>query len=398
MEEIEWASVPVGIDAGRWRTVRTRCTVLVVVHTVVSGQRLLDVVGLVEADPRVQVVYTRAPDVFGGGVDRLLAEAGAFRIPWAQAVRERFDLVLAAAGGGVERVHGPLVLLPHGAAYGKRTGAGGPVYGLDAARLVRDGRVLPSVLVLSHERQREVLRDQCPQAVDVALVAGDPCYDRMIASSGLRARYRAALGVRRGRELVVVASTWGASSLVREQLPLYARVTQELDPRRYQVAATVHPAVWFGHGQRQLRSWLSRPLARGMVLVEPQQDWRPAVIAADHVITDHGSTGVYAAAIGRSVLITGGPADGLDPDSPQALLAGAAPRWEPCRPVGQQFRQADPDLAAAVAARLTSRPSATHRVLRERLYELLDLPVEGRHRGPEPIPVPDQAFEGRNFA
>ncbi|GLW92423.1 hypothetical protein [Actinokineospora globicatena] len=398
MEEIEWATVPVGVDAQRWQTVRTRRTVLVVVHTLVSGQRLLDVVGLVESDPRVQVLYTRAPDVFGGGVDRFLAGVGAFRIPWAQAVRERFDLVLAASSGGLERVHGPLVLLPHGAAYGKRTGAGGPVYGLDAARLVRDGRVLPSALVLSHERQREVLADQCPQAVDAALVAGDPCYDRMIASSGLRARYRAALGVRPGRELVVVTSTWGASSLVREELPLYTRLVRELDPCRYQVAATVHPAVWFGHGERQLRSWLAQPLARGLVLVEPEQDWRPAVIAADHVITDHGSTGVYAAAIGKPVLVTGSPADGLDPASPQALLAESAPRWTPRRRVGRQFHQADPDLAAAVAARLTSHPRGSHRLLRERLYELLDLPLTGKHRGPEQIPVPVRVSEGRNFA
>ncbi|MBM7770664.1 hypothetical protein JOD54_000868 [Actinokineospora baliensis] len=398
MDAAEWAAVPVGIDAQRWRTVCTSRTVLVVVHTVVSAQRLLDVVGLVESDPRVQVLYTCAPDVFGAGVQRVLAEAGAFEIPWVRAVRERFDLVVAAAHGGLERLHGPLVVLPHGAAYGKRSAAGGPVYGLDAARLVKDGRVLPSVLVLSHERQREVLADQCPEALSAALVAGDPCYDRMLASAHLRERYRRALGVRRDRRLVLVASTWGAGSLVEKEFSLYARLLRELDPRRYRVAATVHPAVWSGHGLRQVRSWLGHSVARGLLLVEPERDWRPLVIAADQVIADHGSTGVYAAATGIPVLTTGSPAERLDPASPQALLAGSAPRWDAARSAESQFHQADPQLGAAVAERLTSRPRGAHRVLRERLYELLELRIEGRHRKPEPIEVPDRPAEWRRHA
>ncbi|WP_051385790.1 hypothetical protein [Actinokineospora inagensis] len=398
MDDAEWAAVPVGIDAERWRTVRTDRTVLVAVHSVVSGQRLLDVVDLVESDPRVQVLYTRAPDVFGAGVERLLDTAGAFRIPWARAVRERFDLVLAAAFGGVERLHGPLVLFPHGAGYGKRVTVGGPVYGLDPARLLRDGRLLPAALVLSHERQRELLARQCPAALDVALVAGDPCYDRMLRSAHLRDRYRRALGVRRGRELVVVASTWGKASLVERDLPLFGRLLRELDPRRFQVVATVHPAVWLGHGRRQFRSWLGQARQRGLTLVEPEADWRPAVIAADHVLADHGSTGVYAAATGRSVLTFGTPDDVVDPDSPQALLAASAPRWEPRAHAESQFRLGDRSLAAAIAARLTSLPGGSHRALRERLYELLRLPIQGKHRGPEPIPVPDHHAEGRRYA
>ncbi|SDC91437.1 hypothetical protein [Actinokineospora iranica] len=406
MYEPEWAAVPIGMDADRWVT-RAECRkVVVAVHTLVAGQRLLDVVDLVESDPRVQVVYTRAPDVFGAGVSGFLRSIGALEIPWAQAVRERFDLAIAAAYGGVDQLHGPLVLLPHGAGYGKRAngigGENGPVYGLDAQRLLRDGRVLPSVLVLSHDEQRDVLAEQCPPAIDAALVAGDPCYDRMVLSAKSRERYRRALGVRRGRELVLVASTWGRTSLVGRDLPLFARLQRELDPKRFQVAATIHPAVWGGHGKRQLRAWLERPMARGLILVEPEVDWRPAVIAADHVIGDHGSTSVYAAAIGRSVLAADSPERDLDPGSPQALLADKAPRWKPGQRAEPQLRRAakrlDGSLRAAVAARLTSRPGQSHRVLREKLYQLLRLPIPGKHRRPDPIPAPDLGIGGRRHA
>lgn len=46
----EWSRVPIGLDARRWVTRRDCKMVLVVVHTVTSGQRLLDTVRLVESD------------------------------------------------------------------------------------------------------------------------------------------------------------------------------------------------------------------------------------------------------------------------------------------------------------------------------------------------------------
>ncbi|MCG8919044.1 hypothetical protein L6E12_25005 [Actinokineospora sp. PR83] len=400
MADQEWVSVPVGIGAERWVT-RGGCKkVVVAVHTVVAGQRLLDVVDLVEQDPQVQVVYTRAPDVLGGGVERFLRTIGALVIPWQQAIRERFDLCLAASCGGVEKLHGPLVLLPHGAGYGKRLDGDGPVYGLDAQRLTHDGRVLPSLLVLSHEGQRETLARQCPEAVGVAEVIGDPCYDRMALSTGNRQAYRDAFGLAAGQELVVVTSTWGPDSLFSRDSGIFARLTGELDPRRFLVAAAIHPAVWSGHGHRQVRAWLAR--AAGLVLVEPERDWRPAVVAADHVVGDPSSTMVYAAAIGRSVLPVPGGDRNTAAGSPQHRIGTTAPAWRTDRTARSQLHRAaaalDPALGARVVGDLTSRPGAAHRVLRERLYRLLDAPMPGRHRRPDPVPVPTAEPGGRRHA
>jgi hypothetical protein len=392
MNDQQWREVPVGPSAQRWVTRKDCRTVLVATHTVVAGQRLLDVVGLIEDDPRIQVVYTRMPDVFGRGVAEFLTSIDALEIPWEQARHERFDLALAAAYGCVDQIHAPLMELPHGASFGKRGQGTGPVYGLDAGRLLHDGQVVPASLVLSHESQLEVLRRQCPTAVDVAVVAGDPCLDRMVASVPLRGEYRRALGVGPDRELVVIASTWGRHSLFERFEKYLPTLLARLDPERYEVAMLVHPAVWFGHGRRQVRAWLSAARNAGMLLIEPDVDWRAAVLAADFVLGDHGSTTTYAAALGRPVLCTDLPVEELNPDSPQAFLGMHAPRFARSRPLPDQFRDAvawQKSLPPGdIAARLTSRPGQAHRLLRWEMYRLLGLSVPGRHRAPEPIPVP----------
>ncbi|HEY7594784.1 MAG TPA: hypothetical protein VH969_16650 [Actinophytocola sp.] len=361
-------------------------------HTVVAGHRLMDVVGLIESDPRVQLVYSRAPDVFGGGVDEYLTSLGVLEIPWAQAVHERFDLALAAAHGGIDHLNAPVMVFPHGAAFGKRAGGTGPVYGLDAGRLQRDGRLVVSSLVLSHDSQLETLRRQCEPALEVAVVAGDPCLDLLMASTRLREDYRWALGVRPGRELVLLASTWGRHSLFQRFERYLPTLLRQLDPARYRVAMLIHPAVWFGHGRRQVRAWLAAARAAGLVLVEPEVDWRAAVVAADHVIGDHGSTTVYAAALGRPVLCTDLPIESLNPDSPQSLLGISAPRLVRSRPLVPQLHEAATWRGGlgrdAFARRLTSRPGQAHRLLRAEMYRLLALSMPGRHRAVEPVPVP----------
>src|SRR2546430_14145158 len=110
-------------------------------------------------------------------------------MPWEQATRQQFDLAVAAASGGLHELHAPLMMMAHGAGRGKPTvprGRGGPVlagptvYGLDSQRLTRDGRVLASALLLANDGERDILSRPCPDALGVAVVAGDPRPDRPI--------------------------------------------------------------------------------------------------------------------------------------------------------------------------------------------------------------------------
>jgi hypothetical protein len=380
MDEGNWARLPVGIDARQWLTRSTTRTVLVAVHTIVAGQRLLDIVDLVESDPRIQVVYTAAPEIFDADVPRLLRDIGAAVIPWQQATRERFDLALAASCSGIARLHAPVLVLPHGAGYGKRLpSALGAVYGLDRTELVAEGRVLPASIVLSHDSQRDLLAAQCPQALPAAVVAGDPCYDRLCTSLSRRDAYRSALGIEPDQELVVVASTWGPNGLLGRFPEIVAELPRAVGERR--MAALFHPAIW-AHGARQLRAWLGKARAAGLVLVEPTQDWRGVLVAADHVIGDHGSVSTYAAAIGRPVSYVDTGTD-LAPGSAQEYLREHAPRWRPGRPLG-----AESELTDAVRDRLTSRPGQAHQLLRATMYRLLRLSEPTTAPVVEPVPLP----------
>ncbi|GLY94961.1 hypothetical protein Acsp02_22160 [Actinoplanes sp. NBRC 103695] len=392
--------MPIGIDADRWVT-RAGCrTVLVVAHTVVSCQRLLDVIDLVESDPRVQVVFTIAPDVFNPGVEDYLRGLGALLLPWAQATRERFDLALAAAYDGLAEIHGPLVLMAHGAGHGKTArppDRGGPiaeppeVFGLEARRLLRGGRVLPAALVLAHEFERDILRRQCPAALPVALVTGDVCFDRLVRSLTERAGYRRAMRIGDDQRLVVVSSTWGCDGIFGARRDLLPRLLDGLPRDRFQVAALLHPAVW-AHGHRQVRAWTADCRAAGLILPEPAEDWRAVVAAADHVIGDHGSVTAYAAAAGVPTMrLEGRWSDRCAPGTAQELVGRQAARLRVGEALEPQLLDAPTLDAEVVTARLTSYPGMAGERLRRHLYRLLDLPQPGRHRRIAPVPAPGSA-------
>jgi hypothetical protein len=383
MHDLEWRSVPIGPDAELWTTRPYRRAVLVVVHTITSGQRLMDVARLIGTDPRVQVVFTAAPDVFGAGVDDFLQATGGVVVPWLQATQTKFDLALAAGYGSIGQLHSPLVVMPHGAGYGKLpSGYSGhpaafPPYGLDAQRLMRDGRVIPAAIILPHEADLRRLAQTCPPAAAVATVAGDPCYDILAASSGQRPSYRRCLAVGPERQLVVVTSTWGRNSLFGTGQQLLRDLLSQLPPDAFQVVALLHPNVWCAHGRWQIQAWLEDSLRLGLGLLPPEADWRAAMIAADWILADHGSAGVYGTAMNVPLMISRPAWPDLDPASAQAALAAVAPVLHPDQPILPQLRQAaaaySPADYAEVARRISSEPGRFGENMRRLMYGLLHL-------------------------
>lgn len=351
----------------------------------VSCHRLLDIVDLVEADTRLQIVFTVAPDVFNAGVADHLRGLGALVIPWQQAVRETFDLALAAAYGGLHELHAPVLLAAHGAGWSRlvpAVGQGEPtVYGLDGPRLVRDGRVLASALVLAHEAEREVLERQCPQALPAAVVAGDPCFDRLAASLPERGRHRRVLGLSDRQKLVVVSSTWGEDGLFGRSHDLVPALMDQLPPDRYRVALLLHPAIWAAHGRRQVIAWTRDCREAGMTLADPADDWRAYVVAADCLVGDRGSVTAYGAGVGLPILwAPTGRADRIAPGSPQAIVASTARHLDPASPLLPQIATARSVDRRRVAAAITSRPGRSGRLLRRTIYGLLGMAEGGGRR------------------
>ncbi|UQI43624.1 hypothetical protein M1P56_04200 [Streptomyces sp. HU2014] len=429
-----WVRVPVGDDAGRWVT-RAACRrVLFVVHNVTSATRLLDVLPLFDADPRVQLLVTcTGSSPFLAGVPELMAEAGLPVLPWEQAKATPVDLAVSASyGGELECIQGDLAILSHGIGYNKRlatpdagrrtpdagrrtpdapasASAPAPVFGLAPEWLLHDGRPLAAATVLSHPEQLDRLRAACPEAAATAVLAGDPCFDRILDALPYRERFRRALGVGPGQRLVVVNSTWSPGALFGDGDPsaggaggdllpsLLPRLAAELPADEYRTAAVLHPNIWHGHGPGQVRAWLDRACRAGLTPVPPLEGWRQALIAADCVLGDHGSVTFYAAAIGTPVLLGAFPDGTLDPGSPVAALGRTAPRLRPYDGLRAQLDHVvdthDPARYRDLAAQVTSDPGRSAELLRRAFYELIGLPEPaGRpallHRLPLPAYEP----------
>lgn len=376
---------------------------LVVVRTVTSLTRLLDVLTLIEADRRVQVVFTYATDepaIFTHGVAEFLADIGATVIPWSQAISREFDLALAASeNDALHQLRAPLLLLSHGAGYQKTYPQGvddspAVVAGMDRARLLHDGRVVPAALGLSHPEDLRRLRDCCPDALPRAVLVGDPCHDRLLASRHRRARYRARLLGEEPRRLVLLASTWGARSLFGGHPDLPERLLSELPYDEYRVALVAHPGVWCGHGRWQVEAWTRAATRRGLILIPPEEGWRAAVVAADCVIGDEGSVTLYAAAVGAPVLMAARGSEVTVPGSAVAALAERAPTLSP----GDAYPQIEraiaehtPERYAEVTGRVFGSPGESAARLRAVMYRLMRLPEPARPAVLLAVPEPRAA-------
>ncbi len=370
--------------------------VLVVVHSTVYGQRLHDVHPLLDADPRVRVRFTVAPHAFNRGATAHIRRINGPVLPWAEAVRRRFDLVLAAGSRGLDRVHGPTVRLPHGAGHIKLSptgvGAGRTVAGLGPEYVVWDGRLVPAAYALAHEDDRVELGRGCPEALPIAEVVGDGCYDRIAAALPDRERYRAALGLRPDEQLVLVCSTWGGGSLFARLDAVLPRLAAELPRRGYRTALLVHPNVSAVHGSRQVRARATAAARGAVTVVGPEEDWRPLLVAADFVIGDHGSVTLYGTMTGAPVLLAAYPHREVNPRSPGALLARTAPALSPVLPLtaqltraARQYRRAE---YAAIAARISSEPGRFDRRMRRLLYRVLELDEPSWAPGTPALPLP----------
>jgi hypothetical protein len=380
----EMAAVP--MDAGAWwLTVRADRRVLMMAPTMTSVQRVLDIADLFEGDLRVQLLFTVSPSMLGDGAEEMLRGLGVPLVPWRQAVAQRYDLAVTANLGGIAEVDAPVAVFGHGASRNKQAKPRGrgsmpvplQVHGFTRSALVQGGMLVPSAVALGHDRELALLAEECPEALPVARVVGDPCYDRIVAGRELRGAYRDALGLEPGEKLVVACSTWGDRSLLGSAPHQLEQLVERLPRPGYRVVLLTHPNVVAAHGAYQLRAWWGRLADRGLIITRPEEAWEPLLIAADYVVGDHGSVTLYAAGLGVPVLLGAYHASAVHPGSGAAALAAVAPRLVGSVPVVEQLTQAGEEFDAAamagVAGLISSEPGAFARHTRSLLYGMLGL-------------------------
>ncbi|MGW4381343.1 hypothetical protein [Kitasatospora sp. NPDC004531] len=406
-----------------WATLPDCKRVLAVVHTEVYGQRLREICELLGSDLRVQVVFTVAPHAFNDGVAAFLMRLGGTVVPWEEAVRTGFDLILAAGSRGIEQLRGPLVRLPHGAGHvgltralppvgsvtGVRDQGGGTgaaqherqVAGLGREYLLWEGRPVAAAYALPHRDDLTELERTCPEVLPVSEVVGDGDHDRIAAALPRREEYRAALGLADGEQLVLLCSTWGPSSVFGRLDALLPRLVRELPAGRFRTALVVHPNVSAGHGRWQVRRWVDGVSGGSVALVTPEEDWRPLLVAADYVIGDHGSVTLYATLTRARILLARFPHRDVNPRSPGMQLALTAPALDPARPLAGQLAYADrtyrPEAYAEIGARISSEPGEFLPRIRRLLYRVLNLGEPAYPPTEPPLPLPGPLTGGARW-
>ncbi|WP_225729167.1 MULTISPECIES: hypothetical protein [unclassified Nocardia] len=367
--------------------------VLAVARTLTSAYRLLEAVHWFRDDFRVRLVFTvDESSAFSTGVRELLRESGADLVAWSRIEDRSFDYHLAlTASENIDfsalRAH--TILLPHGLGFNKYVPNGKALRlaGLPPHSAIRAGKVTIS---LSHREQREQLAAIGPDIAPATEVVGDPTLDRLRASRPLRALYREAFGTG-DRTLIVIASTWGEHSAIARWRTLPVRLLSDLDADAYQVLLVLHPNIWSRYGRLQIEVWLSAALAAGLILMPPESGWHAALIAADQVITDHGSLGLFAAALDKPLLMAGGTAETVT-GTPVAALTEAA---EELRPGDDLVRQLDdarkrhvPGQFDDITDRVFDRVGEATRNIQRLIYRRLGITAPAHTSSLTRIPVP----------
>ncbi|MCO1580478.1 hypothetical protein M8C13_32465 [Crossiella sp. SN42] len=371
---------PAATDAIRWRTVRPLRTVLAIARTLTSAIRLLEATPVFQHDPRVQLVFTVDPGSrFSTGVHDLLHRLQAQVVLWAEVSGLDCDLVITASeNAGFDRLgQAPILVLPHGIGFHKFVPAsdrdGTRLSGLVNPELVRAKQIIHLV---THPDQEAQLRAASPATAGRVVVGGDLSLDGLLAGEPFRDDYRRRIGVRTGQRLVVISSTWGEESVLGGFPTLPDRLLAELPADQYRVAMILHPNAWTWHGRWQVRQWLDNAVRGGLALIPPNEGWHATVIAADAVIGDHGSVGLYSAITDRPFLLAAFGSE-VVPGTPLADFGRFAQRLDHGAGLQEQVDKAIATQQAgqfrSLAERLFSLPGEAARTLRGICYDLMDL-------------------------
>jgi hypothetical protein len=354
--------------------------VLLAARSAVALYRLLDVLPVLSGDDRITRLFALVPGSdFGVDALSVIDTVGGRTVPWSEACDRAYDLIISASPKGeLSLLRGKHVLLPHGAGFNKaipEEGSADSASGLDPAYLRRADDAAPIALhALAHPGQLARLTALDSQAARRAKVIGDPTLDRVLASYPLRDGYRAALGTG-PRKLLALVSTWGPESLIRQHPDLPTQLAAHLPHDEYQLALIVHPNERSLLGTYELTERLAPALDAGMILAEPREEWASVLIAADALVTDHGSAALYYAAAQDRPVVSVPRAGGTEliPGSPMDVLLCQVPELGAAEAVEDALKAYRPGLGLAAARAAFAYEGSALSRLRTELYDLLGL-------------------------
>lgn len=356
---------------------------LVVVRTHTSLDRVLELLGVIGQSVNIAIKFVLdAGSKFARDVAAKLRALGAEQIEWEEAKKLHWDAIFAAHVdqqlAELTELSGKLFVIPHGIGYNRRRlastgGRPGPA-GLSAYELTVFGEVFPTLIGLSSDEQRSRM---CEEARGREIVIGDMVLDKLLAHAHLKWDFQEELGIGT-RKLIVVSSTWGEWSTFATQKKIITRLVADLPSDEYVVALVLHPNIWWGESEFEIRVHLRDALDSGLLLID-HTTWQGALIAADLVVGDHGSVTGYAVGMDLPVLVAADGSAELDEGSPLAALHAALPRITTEESLRERVDRALSDHQSGRWRPYTERLFALQGegllTAANALYDLMDLPM-----------------------
>jgi hypothetical protein len=194
----------------------------------------------------------------------------------------------------------------------------------------------------------------------------------------------------------VLASTWGPTSLLRQRPNLAAELTERLPHDSYQLGLVVHPNERAGLSAYDLAQQLDPAVASGLVLADSYEAWGALLVAADAMVTDHGSSALYAAALGLPLVSVYDGGGELIPGSPMDRLLADIPFAAGPDDVKKALDTHHSNSSARALRHATAafaEPGRALELMRTHVYDLLDL--DPPHGQPVAAPLPPPTAPAR---
>jgi hypothetical protein len=271
-----------------------RRVVLLVAHNDLMFGYLNDLRGLFAHDTRI--TFTVGTPMVDREADRCRELAGKHGLSFVDrrsSIARWWDLAVFADHRAAHRFPPmvPKLRIQHALSGGKKIR--GRQYRYDPERLrYVNRRPLYNVIFDASQRRKEETEAELPWLEGSIRVVGDLRVDAMLSMRVQRDAIRAQLGIAPGECLVLLCSTWGPEGLlVRHGLWLADEARKLEREGLYRFAWSAHPLTW-SSGTAAGVDWpttLRGFRDEGFLVVEPNADVIPMLIACDQMLADHTS-------------------------------------------------------------------------------------------------------------
>lgn len=164
--------------------------------------------------------------------------------------------------------------------------------------LTREGRRIYDRLWVTSAWDRELAENEVPEYIGRADVIGCQRRDRIFSLEAARPSTRESIGLATHEKLVLIASTHSGKTLLGEHFDLLTGlISTEIPNTKYHVI--IHPFASKNHPGKLEKILSICAESRGRVQMANQSQLEESLVAADLMISDHGSLSLYYAALNR---------------------------------------------------------------------------------------------------